>query len=59
MDFGLTWKEYLNNNCSNDRVHWEDIEIVGEHTNRQYAVAEKSVKLAEYARHALLRQPDC
>ena len=58
MDFGLSWKEYLNTNRSNDRVHWADVEIVGEHTDRQQSVAEKSVKLAEYARHALLHQPD-
>lgn len=35
-----------------------DVEIVGEHTDRQHFVAEKSVKLSEYARHALLHQPD-
>lgn len=58
MDFGLSWKEYPNTNRSNDRVHWADVEIVGEHTNRQHSVAEKSVKLAEYARHALRHQPD-
>lgn len=58
MDFGLSWEEYLNTNCSNDRVHWEDVKIVGEYTKRQYSVAEESVKLAEYARHALLYQPD-
>lgn len=59
MDFGLSWKEYLNTNNSNDRVHWANVEIVGEHTDRQYFVAEKSVKLVEYAWHALLYQPDC
>lgn len=58
MDFGLSWKEYSNTNRGNDRVHWADVEIVGEHTNRQHSVAEKSIKLAEYARHALRHQPD-
>lgn len=32
--------------------------IGSEHTDQQYPKAEKSVKLAEYARHALLHQPD-
>lgn len=57
MDFGLSWKDYGSSKSGNDRVHWEDVEVVGEHTNQQYST-EKSVKLAEYARHALLHQPD-
>lgn len=58
IGFELSWKQYLNTNCRNDRVHSEDAEIVGEHIDRQHAVAEKTVKLAAYARHALLPQPD-
>lgn len=57
MDFGLSWKDCGSSKIRNGRVHWEDVEVVGEHTNQQYAT-EKSVKLAEYARHALLHQPD-
>ena len=49
MYLELSWKEYLNTKCSNDRVHWEDVEIVGEHTDRQHFVTKKSIKLAEYA----------
>lgn len=57
MDFGLLWKECGSSKNVNSRVHWEDVEVVGEHTNQQYST-EKSVKLAEYAWHALLHQPD-
>lgn len=58
MDFGLLWKDYEYTNCGIDWVHWEDVEVVGEHTDQQHSVTEKTVKLAEYARHALLHQPD-
>lgn len=57
MDFGLSWRDHGSSKSGNDRVHWEDVEVVGEHTNQQYST-EKSVKLAEYARHALQHQPD-
>lgn len=57
MDFRLLWKDCGSSKRGNVRVHWEDVEVVGEHTNQQYAT-EESVKLPEYARHALLHQPD-
>ena len=58
MDFGLSWRDPECANCGGDRVHWEDVEVVGEHTDQQHSVTEKTVKLAEYARYALLHQPD-
>lgn len=33
MDFGLLWKNYGSNKSSNDKVHWEDVKVVNEHTN--------------------------
>lgn len=58
MDFGLLWRDYEYTNCGSDRVYWEDVEVVGEHTDQQHSLTKKTVKLAEYARHALLHQPD-
>lgn len=58
-DFGLLWRDYKYTNCGSDRVHWEDVEVVGEHIDQQHSVTKKTVKLAEYARHALLHQPNC
>ena len=46
MDFGLSWRDYVSTKIGNDRVHWEDVEVVGEHTDQQYST-EKLVKLAE------------
>lgn len=57
MDFRLLWKDCGSSKSGNVRVHWEDVEVVGEHTNQQYTT-KKSVKLAKYARHALLHQPN-
>lgn len=57
MDFGLSWKDCGSYKSCNGRVYWGVVEVAGEQTNQQYAI-EKSVKLIEYARHALLYQPD-
>lgn len=53
IDFGLSWKDYGSSKSYNGRAYWRDVEAVSEQTNQQYAI-KKSVKLIEYARHALL-----
>ncbi|MCJ1349441.1 hypothetical protein MMC31_007681 [Peltigera leucophlebia] len=57
MDFGLSWQDCGSRKSGDGRVHWDDVEVVGEHTDKKSTTG-KSVQLAEYARHALLHQPD-
>lgn len=54
----LSWRDYAYNKSGNDRIYWEDVEVVGGHTGQRCSMVGKSVKLVGYARHAVFHQPD-
>lgn len=54
MDFGLSWRDCVltgnkghgkDRNTQHSRIHWEDVEVVGDHANQQQSAGEKNSNL--------------
>jgi len=56
MDIGMRCKS-VKDKSTVDGVRWRDIEVLGEHTE-QRQINEKWYQISDYARHALMNQPD-